>query len=224
MGAAMKAREPWLRELGLGKYDVLDTVVAGLSPTSRFHSGLTRLTPRARERLDGRDHVAVAAFVGTDPVGIARLIALGDGRAELAVEVVDALQRRGIGRRLVRAVANLGRAAGMRMVLADVLAENVAMQLLFASAFPDPTVVADGPELQLTAALPGAYESRWAAWPNGPTDPPPGPAVPGDRPGRWWGGSDRIGGERRCTSPCSVSSCSRGPTARSRRGRRGRSR
>lgn len=172
----MRARLPQLnpdelgiRELGPGEYDVLDTVMDGLSPTSRytrFHSGVARLTPRAREQLaavDGRRHVAVAAYAGPAPVGIARLIALGDGRAELAVEVVDAWQHRGVGGRLVRAVADLGRAAGMREVVADVLAENLAMQLLFASAFPDFTLVADGPELQLTAALAGGYGIRRAA-------------------------------------------------------------
>jgi GNAT superfamily N-acetyltransferase len=158
-----------LRELGPGEYDVLDAVMAWLSPTSRYrryHSGLRRLTPRTRERLaavDGRDHVAVAAFVVSAPVGIARLIAVGDGRAELAVEVVDAWQRRGIGGRLVRAVADLGRAAGMRVAMADVLAENVAAWQLFASVFPDHTVVEDGPEVRLTAALTGADCGRWAS-------------------------------------------------------------
>jgi GNAT superfamily N-acetyltransferase len=158
-----------VRELGPGEYDVLDTVMDGLSPTSRytrFHSGVPRLTPRARERLaavDGRSHVAVAAYVGSSPVGIARLIALGNGCAELAVEVVDAWQHRGIGGRLVRAVADLGGAAGMREVVAEVLAENLAMQLLFASVFPDLTLVADGPEVRLTAALPGGYDIRRAA-------------------------------------------------------------
>lgn len=158
-----------LRELGPGEYDVLDTVMAGLSPTSRyrrFHSGVPRLTPQARERLaavDGRAHIAVAAFVGPAPVGIARVIALGDGRAELAVEVVDAWQGHGIGGRLVRAVADLGRAAGFREIVADVLAENTAMRLLFASAFPDFTGVGDGPEVELTAALPDAGDDRQVA-------------------------------------------------------------
>jgi GNAT superfamily N-acetyltransferase len=158
-----------LRELGPGEYEVLDAVLAGLSPTSRyqrFHSGAPRLHLQVRERLaavDGRDHVAVAAFAGTTPVGIARLIALGDGRAELAFEVVDAWQGRGVGRRLVRAVAECGRAAGMRTVVADVLAENVAAQLLFASVFGDVAVVEDGPELRLAAAFHVEDRSAWAA-------------------------------------------------------------
>jgi hypothetical protein len=50
-----------LRELGPGEYYVLDAVLAGLSPTSRyhrFHSGAPRLHPHVRERLaavNGRD-------------------------------------------------------------------------------------------------------------------------------------------------------------------------
>ncbi|MCW0214782.1 MAG: GNAT family N-acetyltransferase [Pseudonocardia sp.] len=163
-----------LRQLGPGEYDVLDAVTAGLSATSRylrFHSGIPRLTPQTRDLLaavDGRDHLAVAAFVGAEPVGIARLIAIGDARAELAVEVVDAWQHRGIGGRLVRAVVDLGRAAGFREIVADVLADNVAMRLLFASVFPDPDVVEDGAEARLTAGVPaapddGREDRRWAA-------------------------------------------------------------
>jgi GNAT superfamily N-acetyltransferase len=159
-----------LRELGPGEYDVLDAVHAGLSASSRylrFHSGAPRLFPAVRESLaavDGRDHIAVAAFAGPVPVGIARLIALGDGRAELAVEVVDAWQSRGIGGQLVRAVADRGRAAGMRVVFVDVLAENVAALVLFASVFGDYAVVdEDGPEIRLAAMLPVGGGSAWAA-------------------------------------------------------------
>lgn len=159
-----------LRELGPGETDVLDAVLAGLSENSRylrFHTGVPRLTARVRERLaavDGRSHVAVAAYAGAVPIGIARLIGIGGGRAELAVEVVDAWQRRGVGRRLVRAVAALGRAAGMRELEADVLAENVAVQMMLTSVFGDVTLVEDdGPELRFAAALAGDTDEALAA-------------------------------------------------------------
>lgn len=159
-----------LRELGPGETDVLDAVLDGLSGNSRylrFHTGAPQLSARVRERLaavDGRDHVAVAAYAGSVPIGIARLIGLGDGRAELAVEVVDAWHRRGVGRRLVSAVARLGRAAGMREMEADVLAENVAVQMMLASVFGDLTLAEqDGPELRFVATLPGDETGALAA-------------------------------------------------------------
>lgn len=148
-----------LRELGAGDGAVLDTVFAGLSPASRhlrFHAGIPRLTPSVRARLaavDGEQHIAVAAFAGPEPVGIARLLILAPGRAELAVEVVDAWQGRGVGTRLVRAVGELGAARGVREVVADVLAVNTAVQMLLASVFPDLVVDGDGPELTVTAHL-----------------------------------------------------------------------
>jgi GNAT superfamily N-acetyltransferase len=151
-----------IRELGPGEYDVLDAVFDGLSPISRyrrFHGAVPRMAPFMRARLgavDGHSHIAVAAFAAGDPVGIARLIALGGGRAELAVEVVDAWQGMGIGTRLVRAVVERGRAAGHAEIGAEVLAENVAMRLLLASVFPELAAVDDGPEITYTAAVPQA--------------------------------------------------------------------
>jgi RimJ/RimL family protein N-acetyltransferase len=118
------------------------------------------MAPFMRARLgavDGHSHIAVAAFAAGDPVGIARLIAIGEGRAELAVEVVDAWQGRGIGTRLVRAVVEHGRVAGLAEIVADVLAENVAMRLLLASVFPDVSAAADGPEITYAASVPTAH-------------------------------------------------------------------
>jgi RimJ/RimL family protein N-acetyltransferase len=139
---------------------VLDAVVAGLSPTSRyhrFHSGVPVLTDRMRAQLaavDGCSHIAVAAFAGDTPIGIARIVDVGGRRGELAVEVVDAWHRQGVGTRLVQAVCALGRSAGIREVYADVLAENAAAQVLFVVNFPDPQFHQDGPEILFTATLP----------------------------------------------------------------------
>ena len=96
--------------------------------------------------------VCVVAGPGR-PVGIARLIAVEGGRPELAVEVVDDWQGRGIGARLVRAVVERGRAAGHRVVHADVLAENVAAQALFFSVFPAAVAVTEGHEIGFAAEL-----------------------------------------------------------------------
>jgi GNAT superfamily N-acetyltransferase len=153
------ATEVRLRELGVEDGPVLDAVFAGLSPASRFrrfHGAMPRLSTSAREVLtdvDGHRHIAVAAFAGSEPIGIARLITVRPPRAELAVEVVDSWHGRGVGSRLVRAVADIGRAAGLTEVVAEVLAENVAVQLLMASVFTDLTYDPDGPEITITARL-----------------------------------------------------------------------
>ena len=148
-----------LRELGVGDGPVLDAVFAGLSTMSRFlrfHGAMPRMSAAMRERLtaiDGRRHLAVGAFAGREPIGIARLVMIEAGRAEMAVEIVDAWQGRGVGSRLVRALVERGRAAGFTEIVADVMAENVAIRRLLASAFPALTVEYEGPEITLTASL-----------------------------------------------------------------------
>jgi GNAT superfamily N-acetyltransferase len=141
-----------VRELGPHDGAVLDEVFAGLSAQSRFrrfHGATPRMTAAVRARLaavDGRGHIAVAAFAGGAPVGIARLIVFGPGRADLAVEVVDAAQGQGIGGLLVREVVAIGAARGITEVVAEVLAENVAMRRVLAATFPHLVAAADGPE------------------------------------------------------------------------------
>jgi RimJ/RimL family protein N-acetyltransferase len=148
-----------LRELGAGEYDVLDAVFDGLSADSRvlrFLGPVPELVPAVRHALaavDGRRHLAVAAFAGGRPIGIARLVGEGPGRAELAVEVVDDWQGRGVGSRLVRAVLDRGRAVGVTTVVADVLAENAAARRLAAALFPGLPGRADGTEVAFTADL-----------------------------------------------------------------------
>jgi len=165
-----RAPDATLRELGRGDVDVLDAVFAGLSDHSRylrFHGATPRLTRAVRTKLaavDGRRHIAVAAF-GPDgaPIGIARLISLGLRDAELAIEVVDAWQGRGLGRRLLRAVADRGREEGYSRLVADVLSENTAMRVLLASVLPIVTVETEGHETTLTADLTVGIPSRLTA-------------------------------------------------------------
>ena len=92
-------------------------VFAGLSPRSRYLrfqfpvAELSAATRRSLTALDGRTHVALAAFAQGRPIGIVRIIDLGDGRGELAVEVVDRFQGCGVGRQLLQAARD--RAADM---------------------------------------------------------------------------------------------------------------
>src|SRR5690349_5527621 len=151
---------PTVHELGPDDGAVLDAVFAGLSTLSRFrrfHGAMPRMSAATRARLtavDGRGHIALAAFADGEPVGIARLIVVGPGRADLAVEVVDAWQGHGIGARLVDEVVRLGRARGITEVVAEVLAENAAMRRVLALAFPELLVTHSGPEITYVGRIP----------------------------------------------------------------------
>lgn len=91
--------------------------------------------------VDGDRQVALVAEVdeGGTPViiGGARYIVLEPGVAEMACAVEDRYQGRGLGAALLRHLGILARAAGIREVRADVLAENQPMlRLLRGSGLP----------------------------------------------------------------------------------------
>jgi GNAT superfamily N-acetyltransferase len=160
----------WIRELGPGEFDVLDAVFAGLSTGSRFnrfHAGIPRMQPSVRNALaavDGCRHIAVAAYAGGEPIGIARLIAVRDRPADMAVEVVDHWQGCGVGTRLVRAVVDRARAAGHTVVEADILAENHAVRRLIDRIFPEVTSTVDATEITYRGDLStGRHEEPNAA-------------------------------------------------------------
>jgi GNAT superfamily N-acetyltransferase len=158
-GAVTAVPELGVRELGPDDVDVLDAVFDGLSAHSRhlrFHSAMPALTTSLRRiltALDGRRHVALAAFVDGRPVGVVRLVAVGPGRAELAVEVVDAWQGKGIGMLLLRAARSRARALGHRELVADVLAENTAMRTVLRRVCPAARVTCAGSELTITMPI-----------------------------------------------------------------------
>lgn len=122
------------RPLRAGDVETLRAVFAQLSPRSvyqRYHSGVARLTPAMERHLSavvpGRHEAIVAEQEGA-PVGIARWIAdpSTPGAVEVAVEVADAAQGRGIGRRLIREILDAARAAGARSAHAYVHPDNAA--------------------------------------------------------------------------------------------------
>jgi len=78
----------------------------------------------ALARVDAERHVLVA-YVGPDPLpaGIGRLVRTGEG-AEVAFEVADAYQGRGIGSVLARELAADARAAGITELVATVCGDN----------------------------------------------------------------------------------------------------
>ncbi len=144
---------------------VVDAVFAGLSPRSRFlrfHSSVPRLPSTVRAALaavDGRRHAAVVAVApGVGPVGVARVIGPGGGRADLAVAVVDAWQRRGLGGRLLTAVTALAEDLGHTELRGAVLPENAAMLALARRLLPGVRSHYDGEVVELIVPL-GA--GRW---------------------------------------------------------------
>ena len=106
-------------------------VFAGLSPRSRYLRfqvpvvELSAATRRSLTALDGRTHVALAAFAEGRPIGIVRIIDLGDGRGELASKSSTA------GRAVVSAPTAAGRRdraadMGYRELVGETLAVNGA--------------------------------------------------------------------------------------------------
>jgi RimJ/RimL family protein N-acetyltransferase len=85
--------------------------------------------------IDGRNHLALAAFLAADPetiVGVARCVRLPEApdTAEFAIVVGDALQGRGLGTLMARELATAARAAGIRRFAATMLGDNVAVRRL----------------------------------------------------------------------------------------------
>lgn len=100
----------------------------------RFGGAKTHLSRRELEllaRVDAEHHVLVAYADGDpEPAGLARLVRAGSA-AEVAFEVVDDQDGRGIGTALAEALAADARAAGIDELHATVAGDNaVAMSLL----------------------------------------------------------------------------------------------
>jgi GNAT superfamily N-acetyltransferase len=129
------ARPPALtmRELVPGDEPLIAALFDGLSEQSRyqrFHAAKPTLSARELSHLaatDGRDHIA---FVALDPhgkpLGIARGVRLVDcpTTVEIAAEVLDDVQRRGIGSALIARVARRAAGVGVEHLAATVLSET----------------------------------------------------------------------------------------------------
>jgi RimJ/RimL family protein N-acetyltransferase len=95
--------------------------------------------------VDFVDHVGMVATFGTDPeqplIGVGRYIVCANGpkhhRAEIAFAVLHEHQGQGIGSLLLKHLAIIGRAQGIREFQAEVLADNKQMIAVFeGSGFP----------------------------------------------------------------------------------------
>jgi L-amino acid N-acyltransferase YncA len=101
----------------------------------RFRSAAPRLSERDLDALtsgiDHRDHEALAAVTPDgELVGVARFVRLPHrpAVAEVAIAVDDAWQGRGIGRRLLEALVERARAAGVSYFIAYVAGDNAAVR------------------------------------------------------------------------------------------------
>jgi GNAT superfamily N-acetyltransferase len=136
-------------------------VFAGLSPRSRylrFQVPVAELSAATRRRLialDGRSHVALAAFVQGGPIGIVRIIDLGDGRGELAVEVVDRWQGCGVGTQLLQAARDRAADLGYRELVGEMLVVNSAAHATLRRVFPGRRVRREVSELTITMPVDG---------------------------------------------------------------------
>jgi GNAT superfamily N-acetyltransferase len=130
-----------IRPLRDGDTTTVERVFAQLSVTSayqRFGTGVTRLSRRTLAALAsvGADQGVLVAEVDGRPVGLGRWVrgprndqdsADGPGTAEIALEVADAWHGRGIGRRLVAAVALDAERSGIESLRAYVDLANGRM-------------------------------------------------------------------------------------------------
>jgi RimJ/RimL family protein N-acetyltransferase len=64
-------------------------------------------------------------------IGGARYIVVEPGKAEVAFVVVDEYQGQGLGTLLMRHLAELARAAGLRQLIAEILPDNASMLKVF---------------------------------------------------------------------------------------------
>ncbi|MBX3232569.1 MAG: GNAT family N-acetyltransferase [Labilithrix sp.] len=87
--------------------------------------------------VDGRDHVAIVATRAADDgreigLGVARFVRSTEDPtvAEVALTVVDEVQRRGLGRILAVAIARAARERGIHRLQGPILRDNVPIRLL----------------------------------------------------------------------------------------------
>ena len=149
-----------VRPLRNGDVDAVLAVFHRLGEQSRrnrFNGPKTRLTEDELFQLavvDSTHHVLIGYVEGDpDPVAIARLVR--DGRtAEIAFEVANDYQQRGIGSALTEELLADARAAGITEVTALVSSDNPAALALLRRTLDALEISLEGPELWIRAAMP----------------------------------------------------------------------
>jgi nucleotide-binding universal stress UspA family protein/RimJ/RimL family protein N-acetyltransferase len=128
-----------VRPIEASDRDALRAGFERLSPESRyrrFFTPMPKLSNRDLDYLTQIDHHGHEALIALDEtsgdiVGVARFVRTGPEEAEPAIVVADDWQGRGLGQRLLTALADRAREEGVQRFRAPVLAENeAALRLL----------------------------------------------------------------------------------------------
>lgn len=120
--------------------DALQRFHARQSPESvylRFFAPLARLPERDLYRFTHVDHherVALVMLWQDEIVAVGRFDQIGGGDAEVAFNVADSVQGKGLGSVLLEHLAAAGRELGVRRFVADVLPQNTRMLRVFTDA------------------------------------------------------------------------------------------
>jgi GNAT superfamily N-acetyltransferase len=115
------------------------------SPESRYQRFLgarksfNEADLRYLTEIDGIDHTAIGALLHADEgIGVARFVRFGNERdvAEPAIAVLDAYQKKGLGRILFTRLMTAAHERGIRRFHGSMLASNQAMRHLLQSIDP----------------------------------------------------------------------------------------
>jgi acyl-CoA synthetase (NDP forming)/RimJ/RimL family protein N-acetyltransferase len=129
-----------LRPITPDDADALQRFHLAQSPRSiylRFFAPMPRLSDRDLERfthVDHRDRVALVATVGDEIIGVGRYDRVDGRRAEVAFNISDAHQGRGLGSVLLEHLAAAAREHGIHRFVAEVLPQNRKMVGVFQEA------------------------------------------------------------------------------------------
>ncbi|GAA4472281.1 bifunctional GNAT family N-acetyltransferase/acetate--CoA ligase family protein [Enteractinococcus fodinae] len=162
-----------LRPVSPDDADALQQMHQGQSQDSiyfRYFTYKSQLSAKELERftvVDYVDRVAFVVLLGDELMGIGRYDRLGDStEAEVAFNIADAHQGRGLGSILIEHLAAAGRENGLRTFTAEVLPENRKMLKVFQAAgfetsrsFEDGVVVVEFP-IDPTARVRAVMEAR----------------------------------------------------------------
>ncbi len=124
-----------------GDRDGLQTAIRRTSSESlyrRFFGVRREFSDKEASRFLEIDFISQVALVvvaaedsGPNIIGGGRYVVVKPGQAEVAFAIVDEYQGQGLGSALMRHLTTIARAAGLKEVIAEVLAENAAMLKVF---------------------------------------------------------------------------------------------
>jgi len=128
------------------------------SMTRRFFGARRHFGEQEIDRFVNVDFVAHVALVAIDQatgeiVAGGRYVLVDPGRAEVAFAVIDAYQGQGLGGLLMRHLTSIARRGGLRQLVAEVLAVNRPMMLVFEKSGLPLAIRRDGAVIHVTMEL-----------------------------------------------------------------------